>query len=242
MFKTFGRLNVKQRSLRPEGMVWFDPIYHTRSRVNPSRRNWRCYLQMVCHVCVNVNEMCEWDDVWKWVKENERWGGEGRKEERNTNLQKHLRKHKWINFSSGDIQLTSSQRCQTLLWLLQRTNKYVLTNNHIKCHFKFQSLIISSVTGKRRTFFSKLGYGLDFWLVALSAKDVGSVSLWTGFSTLDFECNSCLRPLVVWMWNRGHWDLRVWYDLTRRRSIPVEVDRANFVSWTQVQGIGLFVM
>ena len=28
-------------------------------------------------------------------------------------------------------------------------------------------------------------------------------------------------------------------DLTRRRSIPVEVDRANFVSWTQVQGIGL---
>ena len=43
--------------------------------------------------------------------------------------------------------------------------------------FKFQSLIISGVTGKRRTFFSKLGYGLDFWLVALSAKDVGSVSL-----------------------------------------------------------------
>ena len=50
-------------------------------------------------------------------------------------------------------------------------------NNHIKCRFKIQSLIISSVTGKRRTFFSKLGYGLDFWLVALSAKDVGSVSL-----------------------------------------------------------------
>ena len=43
-------------------------------------------------------------------------------------------------------------------------------NNHIKCHFKFQSLIISGVTGKRRTFFSKLGYGLDFWLVALSVK------------------------------------------------------------------------
>ena len=57
--------------------------------------------------------------------------------------------------------------------------------------------------------------GWIFWLVALSAKDVGSVSLWTGFSTLDFECNSCLRPLVVWMWNRGHWDLRVWYDLTQ---------------------------
>ena len=51
-------------------------------------------------------------------------------------------------------------------------------NNHIKCHFKFQSLIISSVTGKRRTFFLQ-------------------TRIWVGFLARGLVCKRCWIRLAV---------------------------------------------
>ena len=100
-------------------------------------------------------------DAWKWTQDQWRldlWLAS----------MKDLHKYMLLAFDEGP------NKCKEGL----TTNAPMFhKNNHIKCLFKIQSLIISGVTGKRRTFFSKLGYGLDFWLVALSAKDVGSVSL-----------------------------------------------------------------
>ena len=215
MFKTFGRLNVKQGhwDLR----VWYDLtqyIIQGHESILVGEIEGGAF-KLVYHVCVNTNEVCRWDDVGKWVKKEMRWGREGRKEEWSTKLwvQGHLyqneprasktfHKHKQINFNPSRYQLTSSQRCQTLFVIVTAHKQVCANQQSHQVSFHFSCLIISSVSGKRRTFFSKLGYGLDFWLVALSAKDVGSVSQWTGFSTLAFECNSCLRPLVVWMWNK----------------------------------------
>ena len=74
-----------------------------------------------------------------------------------------------LNTWAGDHRQTPAGLKNTVECRLFRQQSHQVSL--VKC------LIISGSEGKRRTFFSKLGYGLDFWLVALSAKDVGSVSL-----------------------------------------------------------------
>ena len=191
MFKTFGRLNVKQRSLRPEGMVWFDPIYRTRSRVNPSRRNWRCYLQMVCHVCVNVNEMCEWDDVWKWVKENERWGGEGRKEERNTNLQ--VQGHLYQN-EPRVIQTSSQTQMNQLQFRWYSTDLFTEVSN---------TFVI--VTAHKQVCANQQSHQVSFQISKLNHKQCNrqaahlflQTRIWVGFLARGLVCKRCWIRLAV---------------------------------------------
>ena len=141
------------------GIIW--PKYVCqRSRVNPSRKTWRCCLQIWYTWCV-----CVWWNDWRSWRlsdeirngEKERWGREGRKtkeisnfrykgtctkmsHEQTTSVHKTF-KHDCHNWS---VEVTSSQRCITHLWLLQRTNKYVLTKN-LNCSCNTTSVSLKSL-------------------------------------------------------------------------------------------------
>ena len=86
MFKTFGRLNVKQGhwDLR----VWYDLtqyIIQGHESILVGEIEGVAF-RLVYHVCVDTNEVCKWGDCEKWVKiEKEvRGGGEKRRMEYKT--------------------------------------------------------------------------------------------------------------------------------------------------------------
>ena len=70
------------------------------------------------------------------------------------------------------------QRSTAVMLHLVKNHAKTISNNHIKCHFKFQSLIISSVTGKRRTFFLQ-------------------TRIWVGFLARGLVCKRCWIRLAV---------------------------------------------
>ena len=180
-----------------------------RSRANPSQKKWRCCLQVYC-----VWKCATWvwevydgmNRVMRLKKERERWGREGRKtkgissirykgtctkmsHEQTTSVHKTF-KHDGHNRTT---EVTSSQRSITHLWLLQRTNKYVLTNNHFKC-FSFQKL--NHKQASSAPFSSKLGYGLDFWLVAFVFKRCWIRLAANRILNLCLKSFWSLRPLI----------------------------------------------